>query len=181
MSKAVKQLILSEYKKRFTGVEGAVLVELRGVPGIDNNRMRVDLRKQSVRVTVVTNSLAKRAFEKTPLEALVPGLTGPTAVVYGGESVVNVARELVRWAKELEKLTLKGACIDGEWFGGKEGVERLAKFPTREEAQAKVVTLVLSPARKAVAAIKGPGGRLLGVIKSVQERLEKGEAIAPVA
>jgi ribosomal protein L10 len=46
----------------------------------------------------------------------------------------------------------------------------LGSFPTREEAQAKVVTLVLSPARN-----------IMGVVKTIQEKLEKGEAIAKIA
>ena len=54
-------------------------------------------------------------------------------------------------------------------------------FPTKAEAQAKVVTLVLSPARNLMGAVKGPGGRVLGIVKSIEETLEKGEAIAKIA
>jgi hypothetical protein len=53
----------------------------------------------------------------------------------------------------------------------------LSKFPTKDEAIAKVVTLIVSPAKKLVAAIKGPGGAIAGIIKSIEDRLEKGETI----
>lgn len=181
MSKPVKNLIVAEYKKRFADVEGAVLIEVRGMPATANTALRSKMRQSNVRVTVVKNTLAKRAFTGTPLEALAPGLKGPRAVVYGKTSVVNIARELVESAKSNDQLGLMGACLDGTWFDGEEGVKRLSKFPTREEAQAKVVTLVLSPARNAVGAIVAPGSRLLGIVKEIQTRLEKGETISAKA
>ncbi len=181
MSKPIKEMIVAEYRKRFAGVEGAVLIELRGVDGVENNRLRLGLRQKAVRVTVVKNSLAKRAFAKTALESLSPGLTGQTAVVYGSDSVVGVARDLVKWAKDVENLSLKGACLEGIWFAGKEGVERLASFPTKAEAQAKVIALVLSPARNLVGAVKSPGARVLGIVKEIERRLEKGEALTRTA
>ncbi len=181
MSKPIKNMIVSEYKKRFEDIEGAVLIEIRGMPTKTTTLLRAQMRTSDVRVTVVKNTLAKRAFMGTPLEALAPGLKGPRAIVYGKTSVVTIARELVKTAKTNDKLALMGACIDGSWFDGVEGVTRLSKFPTREEAQSQLITLVLSPARKLVGTVIAPGSRLLGVVKEIQTRLEKGETIAAKA
>ncbi len=178
MSKPIKNMIVDEYRKKFADVEGAVLIEVRGMPGTANAKLRASLRSSGVRVTVVKNTLAKRAFMGTPLEPLTQGLKGPRAVVYGKTSVVTIARELVTTAKSNDKLSLAGACIDGTWFEGAEGVKVLSKYPTREESQAQVVALVLAPARKAVGAIVAPGRNVLGVVKEIQTRLEKGETIA---
>ncbi|MEO1717335.1 MAG: hypothetical protein AAFR76_09510, partial [Planctomycetota bacterium] len=71
-----------------------------------------------------------------------------------------------------------GAVLDGELYAGEAGVTALSKFPTRDEAIAKVVTLVLSPARNLVAQVKGPGANVAGLVKAIEEKLEKGEAIA---
>ena len=51
-------------------------------------------------------------------------------------------------------------------------------YPTRDEAIAKVVTLVLSPGGKLASQIAGPGARLASIVKAIEEKLEKGEAIA---
>jgi ribosomal protein L10 len=99
-------------------------------------------------------------------------------VLTGAESAVDIAREIVAWAKDKESLQFKGACIDGEVFEGKVGVERLSKFPTRVEALATVVTLYLSPARKVVGAVVGPGRKAVGLVKEIQRKLEAGETIA---
>jgi ribosomal protein L10 len=87
---------------------------------------------------------------------------------------------LVDWAKKIKELELKGACLDGEYFEGQAGVKRLSTFPTRDEAQAKVVQLMLSPAGNLISAATSAGSNVMGIIKEIQERLEKGEEIAKV-
>jgi large subunit ribosomal protein L10 len=181
MSKPVKDMIASEYLRRFEGVSGAVVVEIRGLDAKATTSMRGSLREKGIRVTVVKNALARRTFREGPLAALERALKGPSAMLHGAESVVDVAREIVRLAEDEKKIVLKGAVLDGEYFDGDAGVKLLGSFPTKAEAQAKVVTLVLSPARNLMGAAKGPGGRVLGVVKALQEKLENGETIAKIA
>lgn len=178
MSRPIKEMIVSEYAERFNDTEAALVIDIRGITAIDNNNLRLDLAKQDIHITVVKNSLARKAFSGTKLERLGEILEGPSALAYGGESVVNVARSLVEWTRKIAKLDLKGAILDGELFEGAEGVRRLSSFPTREEAQARIVTLILAPAGKVVGAALAPGGRILGIIKTIEEKLEKGETIA---
>jgi len=177
MSKTIKNLMIRDYESFFDGVDNALLVSLRGISANDNNRLRLELQKKDMKVTVLRNTLARKAFAGTGLEGLEQALDGPSALAYGGTSVIDVARELMSWKKEIEKLELKAGILDGIYFGGEKGVEELSKYPTREEAIANVVTLVLSPGRKLAGAIKGPGGRLGGVLKTIEDKLEKGEEL----
>lgn len=85
-----------------------------------------------------------------------------------------------RLAKQHEQIELKGAVLDGILFEGDAGVKKLSEYPTKDEAIAQDVTLILGPGRKLMGAVKGPGGRLAGVIKAIEEKLEKGEEIAKV-
>jgi large subunit ribosomal protein L10 len=178
MSKPIKELIIADYKKRFDNVDGALVVDIRGMTANDNNNMRASLQEKNIRVTIIKNTLAKKAFEGTGLSPLSSGLEGPSALAYGSGSVVDVARELVAWAKKLKQLTLKGAVLDGQYFDGEQGVKRISAFPTREEAQAKVVQLILSPASNLLRAATSPGSNILGIVKEIQTRLEEGKTIA---
>ena len=180
MSKPVKEMIMSEYQERFGDLEGALVVDIRGIEANKNNEMRLGLHEKNIQITVVKNTLARKAIAGTKLEAVGPALDGPAAIAFGGESVVDVARELVDWAKKIKKLDLKGAVLDGEYFDGEVGVERLSKFPTRDEAQARVVQLVLSPGGNIVGAAISGGAKLMGIVKEIEERLEKGESIQKV-
>jgi large subunit ribosomal protein L10 len=177
MSKPVKEMIMADYRRRFGDLEGALVVDIRGIDANANNTLRLGLAAKDIRVTVVTNTLARKALADSPLSALAPALEGPSALAFGGSSVVDVARELVEWAKKIAELDLKGAVLDGEFYPGAEGVRRLSNFPTREEAQAKVVQLVLSPAGNVLGAVTSPGARVLAIVKEIQQRLEEGQEI----
>lgn len=181
MSKPVKNMIVSQYTQELGELDGAVVIDIRGVDSNSNNALRADLRKQNIHISVVRNSLAKKALADTNLKGLFAALEGPSALVHGSESVVDVARAIIEWVKKIDKLQVKGAVLDGEYFDGAAGVKRLSTFPTREEALAKAVQIIISPGGKLVGAIKGPGGKLLAIVKEIQERLEKGEAISKIA
>ncbi len=181
MSKPVKNMIVSSYQRELADLDGAVVIDIRGVDSNSNNAMRQELRKKQIHVTVVRNSLAKKALADSKLAGLFAALEGPSALVYGSESVVDVARSIVDWAKKVEKLDLKGAVLDGVYFDGPAGVKQLSSYPTREEALAKAVQIILSPGGKLVGAVKGPGSKLLGIVKEIQTRLEDGKAITKIA
>src|SRR5690606_14139292 len=111
------------------------------------------------------------------LEKIGQLMVGPSALVYGGESVVDIARELIDKAKGNDKLQFKGALLEGQLFGPTE-IEALSKFPTREEALAKAVGSILSPGSNLAGAILGPGRKVASLVKAIEEKLEKGEAVA---
>lgn len=178
MSKPVKNMIIDEYRGRLGDTQDALVIGLRGISSNDTNLIRTGLAQKSIHVTVVRNKLFGQAFGQTSLSALSEVLTGSNALAYGGESVVEVAREIVELIKKFPDIELKGAVLDGQLFEGQDGVEALSKFPTRDEAIAKDVAIILGPASKLMASIKGPGSGIAGLIKAIEEKLEKGEAIA---
>ncbi len=179
MSKPIKNLIVETYKNRFEGISGGVLVDVRGVKSNDTNTLRADLAKKQIKITIVKNSLAKKAFEGGELAAMNDLIDGPSAMVYPVSeeaSVVSVARELIDAAKKLKELEFRGALMEGIVFGPKE-IEALSKYPTKDEAQAQVVQILLSPAQNLIGAATGPGKMIASILKTVQEKLEKGEEI----
>jgi large subunit ribosomal protein L10 len=180
MSKPVKEMMIQDYVDRVGEQENALVIGLRGISSNDTNAIRTGLAKKEIRVTIMRNSLFGKAFGETSLAPLSEVMNGASALAYGAESVVDVAREIVGMLKEYPDIELKGAVLDGMLFEGDAGVKELSKFPTREEAIAENITLVLSPARNLMGAVKGPGSGLAGIIKSIEEKLEKGEAIAKV-
>ena len=176
MSKPIKNLITTAYKDKFRDLEGAVLIDIRGVASNDNNELRSKLAKKEIRVSVVKNSLAKAAFTGTAIEGISDLLDGPSAMVYGGNSVVEVARELIDAVKAIPNVDFKGAIMEGQIFGPDQ-VEQLSKYPTREEAHAQAVQLILSPAQNLVGAVLGPGRSIASLVKAIEEKLEEGEEI----
>ena len=180
MSKPIKNLITEAYKEKFGELDGAVVIDIRGITSNENNDLRGGLAEGGVRVSVVKNSLAKKAFKGTALEKLNDILDGSCALVYGGESVVNVARALVEKAKTLDKIEFKGAIMEGVTFGPDE-VEKLSKYPTRDEAIAEVIQVILGPGSMVAGSLVGVGNEIAGILSAMEEKLEKGEEITKVA
>ncbi len=89
MSKPIKNLIVDTYKKKFDGLSGAVVIDVRGIKSNENNNLRADLAKDGIKVTVIKNSLAKSAFNKTVMEGSDPTVaaiaSSAAAEYYGAE------------------------------------------------------------------------------------------------
>lgn len=179
MSKPIKNLITKSYQSRFGRVEGAVLVDVRGVKSNLANQLRAGLARNQIKVTVVKNSLARKALAGTALENLGPLMEGPSALVYGSDSVVSVARRLLELAKDIEGMQFKGAILEGQVYGPDQ-VQALSKFPTRQEAQAQAISLILSPGRKLAGQIAAPGSKIAALVKAIADKKEK-EAPAAAA
>ena len=182
MSKRVKSLIERDLGSKLKDVDAVAVISPRGIGAIKNNQIRRKLREKGLRMTVVKNTLAKRATGKTKLNGFDKLLDGPSAVIYGQASMSAVARLLLDEKKDNEKLELRGIFFDGEVYVGDKGVEQVSKLPTREEAIGQIVALILSPGKNLAGAIKGPAGKLASLVKAIEEKAkEKESAAAPAA
>jgi large subunit ribosomal protein L10 len=178
MSKPIKEMMIREYQDLIGDHEDALVLSLRGISSNDTNTIRSGLAEKQIKVTVMRNKLFGQAFGETKLAPLSEVLVGANALAYGAESVVEVAREIVDIVKKFPDVELKGAVLDGMLFEGEAGVKELSKYPTRDEAIAQDVALILGPGRKLVGAVKGPGSNLAGILKAIEAKLEDGETIA---
>jgi large subunit ribosomal protein L10 len=182
MSKRVKSLIERDLGNKLKDIDAVAVISPRGIGAIKNNQIRRKLREKGLRMTVVKNTLVKRATGKTKLVGFDELLKGPSAVIYGQASMSTVARLLLDEKKENEKLELRGIFFDGEVYVGDKGVEQVSKLPTREEAIGQIVALVLSPGKNLAGAIKGPASKLASIIKTIEDKAkEKEGAAAPAA
>jgi large subunit ribosomal protein L10 len=181
MSKKVKSLIEKELNTKFSPLDGVAVISPKGIDGTKTNLLRRKLGEKGLKMTVVKNTLARRAAASTKLKGFEVLLDGPSAVIYGKASVATIARMLIEEKKADERIELRGVFFDGEVYAGQKGVEQVSKLPTREEAIALIVGAILGPGRKLVGAVKGPSGKIAGILKSIEEKAEKSAAPAAAA
>ena len=179
MSKPVKDIISKEIGTRFGQLDSVIVVNPIGLNAIDSNKLRLGLKAKRIEMEVVKNSLAKRALAGTRLELASKLLEGPSALVTGGDSAVDVAREIFDWSKKMANLKILGAVVEGQLLDA-QGAEMLSKMPSRVELQGQVVQLAKSPGARIAGQIAAPGSRLAGCIKALADKLEK-ESGTPAA
>ncbi len=178
MSKPVKELVTKEINARFGQLDSVMVVNPIGLNAIDNNVLRLGLKKKKIEMEVVKNSIAARALKGTKLEQVDQLLMGTCALVTGGDSIVDVARELFDWTKKMKQLEIRGALVEGTILDAK-GAEVLSKMPSRAELQSQVVNLAKSPGARLAGAISSPAGRIAGCVKALVEKKEKeGDSVA---
>jgi len=173
MSKYVKGLFETELTEKFRDVGDFMILDTTGLGGIDNNLMRGALKQKGIKLSVVKNSLMRRSLKGLDKSAAVSLFSaGPCTVAYGGDSVVDVAKEIAGWSKKISAVEIKSAFVDGEAMDC-EGAKSLCSMPSRVELQGEVVMLANSPGANLAGAIAGPGGVIAGCIKSLVEKLQE--------
>lgn len=178
MSKKVKSLIEKELSSKLGSVDAVAVLNPRGLNATKNNALRRKLHGKGAKMTVVKNTLAKRAAGSGKLKGFDALLDGPSAVIYGNVSIAQIARLLLDEKKADESLDLRGIFFDGELYTGDKGIEQVSKLPTREEAIGQVVALILSPGKNLAGVFKGQAGKVASLIKAVEEKAKEKEGAA---
>lgn len=170
MSKQLKALMVDTLRKRYEGVQEACVVDVSGVNVEKTVRLRRELTAKGMRMHVVKNSQARRAFDGGPLGPLGEQLAGPCALVTGGDSIIDVAKEIVRLTKDHEALTPKFALLVDETAPML--VVDLAKFKNFAELMSEIALLVVSPARRLAACLASPQAKIAGCLKVLADKEE---------
>ena len=174
MSKYVKEMMMDQLRSDLDGSRSVLIVDLKGLDAVAEHRFRNDLRKKSIRLRVLKNTLARRVFTDMGMGGLSQFLEGPSVAVWGGAGVAELAKEITAQVKVLKKPLIKGGAVDGTVIGPDQ-VEDITKLPSREALIARVAALALSPAQRIVSLANAPAAGLMGQLKTMAEPAD-GEA-----
>ncbi len=169
MSKVVKNMMMDDLREAVGAGREVIVVDVSKLDGVTSNKWRVALSKKQIRAVGVKNAVARKALGDVGLTGLGPALKGPSTIVFGGEDIVALSREIADWAKKLKDLQISGGAI-GETSLSAADVETLSKSPGRLELLGQLAGLILSPGAQLAAAIQGPGGKVAGCVKSLADK-----------
>ena len=173
MSKFIKGLLQQQTASVFDNIDSFFVISTCGLSGNDNNAMRGALCEKGIKLSVVKNSLMRRAMLDKGYDAATELFAaGPCTVAFGGDSVVDIAKEIVDYAKKFDAVVIKGAFLDGTAVD-EEGAKAISKMPTRVELQGQIAQIALTPGGNVAGALMGPAGVIAGCLKSIIEKAEE--------
>jgi large subunit ribosomal protein L10 len=170
MSKLVKDLVSNDVRRRLSGVQDAVLVNVVGMSSDVTYEFRKTLREKNIEMMVVKRTLAARATEGTQLRPAFEKAAGSVAVVWGCEDFVSLAKAMTQIdnSGKFAKLELKGGVMDGERVSAAK-LKEISKWPSRREQISLLVGQIVGVGSHLSAQIKGPGAKLASQVKKKSE------------
>jgi large subunit ribosomal protein L10 len=143
LNRSEKEAVIQEVAGLAAQAQTLVMAEYRGITVADLTKLRSEARKQGVSLSVLKNTLARRAVAGSAFEVAADKMTGP--LIYGfSVDAVAAAKVVADFAKTNDKLVIRGGV-----YGGKaldvEGVKQLASIPSKEVLLSQLCGLLKSP------------------------------------
>lgn len=150
-----KEVIFARLKDVLTKAGNAVFVHFKGMPVLDERKLRGALRDEGIAYFVAKKTLIKKAIGESGLGE-VDGLDGEVAVAYSTTNTdpTKPARLIHEFAKKIgaEKLVLLGGIFE-QSLHSKESIRDIATIPTIDVLRGMFVNVINSPIQGVVVAL----------------------------
>lgn len=146
LNRSEKQAVVEEVAALAAKAQTLVMAEYRGITVADMTKLRVAARGAGVDLSVLKNTLARRAVQGTTFENVGDQMTGP--LIYGfSVDAVAAAKVVADFAKTNDKLVIRGGSFAGKALDVN-GVKQLANIPSKEVLLAQLAGLLKSPIQR---------------------------------
>ena len=143
LNRSEKEAVVAEVAGLAAQAQTLVMAEYRGITVADMTKFRASARSQGVSLSVLKNTLARRAVAGTQFESVSDQMTGP--LIYGfSVDAVAAAKVVADFAKTNDKLVIRGGAFAGKSLDVN-GVKQLANIPSKEVLLAQLCGLLMSP------------------------------------
>ena len=158
MNKEQKKNYINEMSTQFEKSEAVIVTHYQGLTVSQLDDLRKKMREYGIKFKITKNRITKLALEKTKMKDLSNLFSGPTAVALS-EDAITSAKILTKFAKNNSNLKIIGGIMEEETLSVKD-VEKIATLPTLDEARAKIVGILATPAQKIISILLAPGAKI---------------------
>jgi large subunit ribosomal protein L10 len=182
MHKEDKERVVAELTEKLRTAETLIVADYRGLTMPQIDALRGKLIENGARLSVVKNTLTRRAAEAAGADALLALLEGPSAIAFieADGDAVAVAKALADSARETKVLEIRGGVMQGRVISGSDVVE-FSKLPPLEILRGQVLGAIIAPLSAIAALVNAPLQNLYGLIDARIEQLQAQGEAAPEA
>lgn len=172
MNREDKAAVIERLRGALASVPAVIVTDFVGLTVEETDNLRSQFRAAGVKYEVVKNTLAKRAIADTPMEEMNPLFKGNSAIAYHPEDPVAPAKIIRDFAKDNDKLRVKGGWLDGKMLDAA-GVGQLASLPGKDELRAKLLSVLNGVPTKLVRTLIAGPQSFIGVLNARKQQLEE--------
>jgi large subunit ribosomal protein L10 len=180
MHRSDKERVVAELTERLRRADTLIVTDYRGLTNVQLENLRDELIKHGARLSIVKNTLTRRAAEAAGSDALLALLEGPSAIAFieADGDPVSVAKALSDTARESRILEIRGGIMQGRSIDSA-AVEELSKVPPLEVLRGQVIGAILAPLHQLVGLVNAPLRDFVGLIDARIEQLGGAPAAEP--
>ena len=158
MNKEQKKQYIDEMSKYFDRSESVIVTHYQGLTVSQLDDLRKKMRERGIKFKITKNRISKLALEKTKCKDISNLFSGPTAVALS-EDAITSAKILSKFSKENENLKILGGIMGNDILDFT-AVQNVATLPTLDEAKAKIIGILRSPAEKIASILLAPATKI---------------------
>jgi large subunit ribosomal protein L10 len=158
MNKEQKKNYISEMSSQFEKSDAVIVAHYQGLTVNQLDELRAKMREHGIVFKITKNRITKLALEKTRCKDLSNLFTGPTAVAMS-QDAISSAKILTNFSKDNKNLKILGGIMGNDILDVA-GVKNVATLPTLDEARAKIVGILRSPAQKIASILLAPASKI---------------------
>jgi large subunit ribosomal protein L10 len=171
MTRDEKNQIIDELVGTLSEYGSFYITDISALNSEKTSKLRRLCFNRQVRMKVAKNTLIAKALGKIEgdFSGILPTLSGSSAILTA--EFPNVPAKLIKeFRKDGDKPALKSAYIDGGAFVGDNQLDSLAALKSKNELIGDIIGLLQSPAKNVISGLKGQGGKIAGILKTLEER-----------
>lgn len=173
MTREDKTAAIAELKEELGNAPFFYLTDSSTLTVAKINKLRRMCYEKGITIKVAKNTLIRKALEDAPeskgYQGLFDSLVGPTTIMISSNPKAP-AQLIDDFRKTDERPLLKAAYIDSAIFVGDDQLKALTKLKSKDEMVGEIIGLLQSPGRRLASQIKATGGKLAGIVKTLEER-----------
>ena len=158
MNREQKTNYVSSLKESLNNNDAMMIYHYQGLNVNQLDDLRNQMREAGALLKVTKNRITKIALKDTQHEEAISLFSGQTGVALSKDPI-TLAKTLVNFQKKNDMLKIVGGVMDSKVLAP-EDVAKIATLPTLDEARAKIVAILQTPAQQLISILLAPGAKI---------------------
>jgi len=172
MTREEKSIAIQNLTTQLSNTGVVYIADLSGLNAQATSDLRRAAFRANIKLEVVKNTLLAKAMEATSDKNFgdLPSILKGNSAIFTAETGNAPAKLIKDFRKKSDRPLLKGAYIEEAIFIGDNQLDALVAIKSKEEVIGDIISILQSPAKNVISALKSGANTIAGLVKTLSER-----------